>query len=541
LAIVRTGRPGRLWPSLLLLGGVFVALRGPSLVEPTWYSDEGTYADVGRALLHGATLYRDVWDNKPPGVYWLAAAIDAALRPSGRAFAAVLAVIVAGLAAGVWILGDRAGGRWVALGASLLCLILASLPNLEGDLFNAELVGAAFVVWAIVLLTGPGARPSPRPAAAVAAGVLVGLALLCKGVFVFDLVAVAAVPLWCARAGLLAGDDVRRRVAVLAAGAAGLLAFALLALAAHGSVGGLLNVLLHQDVNYVVRTNGPGGSVLTGATGHPVLDIVLLLVRVAVPLGIGGVLAWLWSTRGRVWPAITAGWLAADLAASMVSSREFPHYVLQAVPAASLATALLVQAAWVRRGRVPWGALAALIAVWPLLQAAMLLPRAEVAWVEHDPFPPLETDSFRAAQLPAYYRLGWQRILGRVSPARYDALFPTDLARLRATVALFDHWAGPRDRVFVWGTIHWSYALSNRLPAGRYVSLNTAYQVDPTAPRRLIAELTSQPPAVLVVDVPLTPAAAELLARLEYRRLPGAAGGDDAWVAPWAHPVAISS
>src|SRR5579871_6477071 len=147
---------------MLLLGGVFVALRAPSLAEPTWYSDEGTYADIGRALLRGAHLYRDVWDNKPPGVYWLAAVVDALFGPSGRAFAAVLAAIVALTAAGVWMLGERAGsvsgrtrGHRVAFGASLLCIVLASLPNLEGDLFNAELAGVVFVVWALVLLTSP--------------------------------------------------------------------------------------------------------------------------------------------------------------------------------------------------------------------------------------------------------------------------------------------------------------------------------------------------------------------------------------------------
>ena len=69
------GRSGRPWVPLLLLSATFVFLRLPSLAEPTWYSDEGTYADIGRSLLHGATLYHSVWDNKPPGMYWLAAAV----------------------------------------------------------------------------------------------------------------------------------------------------------------------------------------------------------------------------------------------------------------------------------------------------------------------------------------------------------------------------------------------------------------------------------------------------------------------------------
>src|SRR5258707_10984694 len=57
----------------IIISGAFVLLRIPSFIEPPWYSDAGTYADIGWALNHGARLYLDVWDNKPPGIYWLSA------------------------------------------------------------------------------------------------------------------------------------------------------------------------------------------------------------------------------------------------------------------------------------------------------------------------------------------------------------------------------------------------------------------------------------------------------------------------------------
>src|SRR5216684_4250650 len=57
----------------IVISGAFVLLRIPSFIEPSWYSDAGTYADIGWALNHGARLYVDVWDNKPPGIYWLSA------------------------------------------------------------------------------------------------------------------------------------------------------------------------------------------------------------------------------------------------------------------------------------------------------------------------------------------------------------------------------------------------------------------------------------------------------------------------------------
>lgn len=49
----------------------FIILRLPSLFEPHWYGDEAVYAAVAHAIEKGRTLYVDVWDNKPPGIYFI--------------------------------------------------------------------------------------------------------------------------------------------------------------------------------------------------------------------------------------------------------------------------------------------------------------------------------------------------------------------------------------------------------------------------------------------------------------------------------------
>ena len=50
---------------------IFIILRIPSLAEPHWYGDEGVYAGVAYAMENGKVLYTQVWDNKPPGIYFL--------------------------------------------------------------------------------------------------------------------------------------------------------------------------------------------------------------------------------------------------------------------------------------------------------------------------------------------------------------------------------------------------------------------------------------------------------------------------------------
>ncbi|HJX00321.1 MAG TPA: hypothetical protein VJ453_09170, partial [Terriglobales bacterium] len=37
--------------------------------------DQGTYLQIGQSLLEGKHLYVQLWDNKPPGIFWVYAVI----------------------------------------------------------------------------------------------------------------------------------------------------------------------------------------------------------------------------------------------------------------------------------------------------------------------------------------------------------------------------------------------------------------------------------------------------------------------------------
>ncbi|HVA88727.1 MAG TPA: hypothetical protein VNL71_02690, partial [Chloroflexota bacterium] len=71
---LKAAAPERLAPWGLI---AFCTLwRLPGLGDPPWLNDEGVYAMVGRALLHGEKLYRQVWENKPPAIYLLNAGVE---------------------------------------------------------------------------------------------------------------------------------------------------------------------------------------------------------------------------------------------------------------------------------------------------------------------------------------------------------------------------------------------------------------------------------------------------------------------------------
>src|SRR5437867_2962954 len=67
--------------ALLVVLATFL-LRLPSLFEPPWYDDEGIYAAVANSLLNGQSLYTQVLDNRPPGIYLIYSVIIGLFGPN---------------------------------------------------------------------------------------------------------------------------------------------------------------------------------------------------------------------------------------------------------------------------------------------------------------------------------------------------------------------------------------------------------------------------------------------------------------------------
>src|SRR5262249_60735580 len=79
----RGGSRVRRWAAIEALA-VPAAILAPTLLYPL-ARDQGVFAFVGSALLRGEIPYRDVWEIKPPAIYWTYAAILATLGGSSLA------------------------------------------------------------------------------------------------------------------------------------------------------------------------------------------------------------------------------------------------------------------------------------------------------------------------------------------------------------------------------------------------------------------------------------------------------------------------
>ncbi len=150
--------------------------------------DESVYAYMGRRMLRGDVLYRDLSEPKPPGGYWLytlAVALGGASEATIRVvpIPLVLATIVL-----IWWLGLRLRGPGAACLAALIFAVASTDPYLYGNGANLEHAINLFSVAALALMVSSWGRARRLPI--LAAGACLGAACLVKQV------AIAHVPVF---------------------------------------------------------------------------------------------------------------------------------------------------------------------------------------------------------------------------------------------------------------------------------------------------------------------------------------------------------
>ncbi|MDQ6777101.1 MAG: hypothetical protein M3071_12995, partial [Actinomycetota bacterium] len=191
-------------PLLLLAlaaGAVELALLALWQRNGYWEYSDGVYAETARLLLRGHGLYSDVAAAQPPPVYLFGAlllSIHDGLASLRAGLALVELITGALVALSVWRLCGRGA---LALAAGALAPLLPITLHEHAQLLP-ETVAAPLVMG--------GALWSARRERAFAAGVLLGLAVVCKLAFALPALAIALASV--ARRRVLAG-------LVLAAGA----------------------------------------------------------------------------------------------------------------------------------------------------------------------------------------------------------------------------------------------------------------------------------------------------------------------------------
>ena len=420
---------------LFILVGV-VLLRIPTLFEPYWYGDEGVYLTVGHALRSGYQLYAQIHDNKPPFLYLVAAVAN------GYQFWFRFLTLGWNLAtvAVFWQLArkwftDGKGAIW----STVIFALLTNLPLIEGNIGNAELY--------FLLLTVGGFYWLYCQRSALVGGLLLGLAAL------FKMPAILDVGVWPLFWLLTAEKGWFKKSFLVGVGALLPLAVSGVYFAQMGTLHSYLVASGLQNIPYLSSWQAP----------------VSMLWRVIITVGLLAVLAILRGKWGHRLLLLGLWWIIT-LFAALLSGRPYPHYLLQMAPVLALGVAMLISGKQ-REGYLVAGLVAVLVA-------------AVVAF------------KFYVYPVGSYYAnfLSW--IAGQKSKTAYFDSFGPDTGRNYQIARIIDAGTAPTEQIFVWGDQPMIYALSRRLPVGKYT---TKYHIlDFHSQLETIRQLADHPPRYII-------------------------------------------
>ena len=406
--------------------------------------DAGVFFYAARTLLAGGTPYLDVWDHKPPLIYFidalglLAAGLDGVWRTQVAALVIAAVLSLSAL--------TRAFGRAPATFGTVAWLVAA--PRLfltdgqQTSYVEFYVLPLQFAALALVARTADG-RVGLR--AAILIGALAGLAILLKPTLIGIWIAIALVALGRERAAAI------RTLAGMAAGGTAVIAVALAFFAARGGLGDLIDQALLYNLAYssfapLSERLGaiPEGLRLTSPSG-----LAPLAIAAAVYATVAGRLAS---------PLVAIGVVALPVEMFLATSGRGYHYYF-----------------------LPWLASFGVLAAFAASEATRRL------------------DARRAFGVLAVGLVAMS-----IQPARLVARLATtgDDGASRAAAAYIDENTAASDAVLIWGARTEVLVLADRRAPTRdvfqYAPLATRGYAKPAAVDALLGDLTAHPPALIV-------------------------------------------
>jgi hypothetical protein len=402
--------------------------------------DAGVFIYAAQRLLDGGMPYRDVWDHKPPGVYFVTA-LGLALAGRVGVWLVQIAFLVAAALVGHRAL-TREFGPVAAFAASIAWLVAVPRLFLEFSQTQfAEFFALPLQFGALLLFSRPPTMPR-----ALAIGVLGGAALLLKPTLVAVWIAIGVVMLSTRRWAAL------RPIAAIAIGAAMPLVPVIGWAFARGALADMIDQAFIYNSVY---------SAYSSASER--LGAIAVGLRLTLPSGLAiiAVGAWLYAlaTR-RLTPPLLSVALVALPVEFLFSSfgRGYHYYFLAWLPSMSVLVAFAVSE--LRRRAPPRAARIAVTAgvLLMCIQPALLVTLLATA---------------------------------------------TDDGRIRGAAAYVAANTGPDDTVLVWGSSTEILALAERRAPSRYVyqygPLATRGYATPARVDELLADLERARP-VLIID-----------------------------------------
>lgn len=416
---------------LVMVLGFVLLLRIPSFFEPFSYGDEMIYLALGEGLRQGQILYSQVYDNKPPLLYILAAiAGNVFWFKAILAFWSLATVILFWKLSGV-LFPEKPK---VQKAATVIFALLTSLPLLEGNIANAEnfMIGLSVAAFYILFSKTLNFKNI------FASGVLFGLAALFKIPAAFELPVI--IVYWTVTSRNLKSETktIFRNSAYLLLGFISPLLVSFLWFGLFGAVKDYFLAAFAQNFGYLSSWRPDDASKSFFARNFP------LLIRGALVLA-ASLILYLKRFKLSKQFIFLCLWVAFGLFAATLSERPYPHYLLQIAAPASFLFAIL-------------------LAEKTFEQSLVIIPLAFVFLV---PF----YYKFWYYSTSAYYLRFLNFALGQTTKESYLGSFGRAVPRNYEIADYLINSTSKKEKVFVWGPDSSAvYALSRRLPPTKFVA-----------------------------------------------------------------------
>lgn len=470
---------------LILILAVHTFLRIPNLFEPYWYGDEGIYLTIGTALRQGRHLYADIVDHKTPLIYYFA------MVPNQLWFRILNLTWMTGSIVLFYAIARKLlSNRYVVYAVTALFMLLTSLPALEGHIPNGELFVIGWVclgVWLLFqsefvehLLAREKTKAILRPQLQkrdLRLFFLSGLAfsggILTKVPAVFDAggvaLGVALLMSWPLNFKKML-HQARQTVSIWVLLSIGILIPILLSIVYY-FLRGTLAAYIDFGLLYNFRYAGswslpPMPKILQFGFSLPGKGMILIAMTVFLFLG-----------RKHIQPKVrlVAIWTVAALFGALLSSRPYPHYLLQVIPPLVLLFGVLVEGHRQKRTLLEWGAMLTPIG---LLFASLLLLQ------------------FKGYEIGKYYREFGKYLTKQSTRQEYFQSFSHLMDDTYAAAEILR--TTDEEVTFIYGNNPMLYALSHKRPIGRFI-VNFHIRDFRGAFDETYALLAEQPPEFVVM------------------------------------------
>lgn len=442
------------WLVLVLL--ITFLLRLPSLFEPISYGDEAIYLTLGGGIRRGLLLYRDIYDNKPPLLYLLAAI-------AGNLFwfrfllliSCLTAIVVMSKLVKVFFSKNPLSQKF----AVIFFALITSIPLAEGNIANSEIFQILPTITAVYLLL----KEKKTTLNWFIAGFLFSLSVLLKMPAIFDFAAlVIFVVLFSTKEKFYFSS----KIFVLFLGFILPIFLVSLYFGLHHQLKLFFKIAFLQNLGYLSswKTGSHAFSINSLLKTDFFLKGIFIFLTVMV--------MWWRKSKFKESFAFLIIWFLFSLFGATLSERPYPHYLIQAIPPFTLILALI----FVKKPKA--------ILLVPLFSTVL------IACVY------LRYHIWRYPTLP-YYQNFLTFVLGKKDKDSYFSYFNGQLPNYYKVAEEIVLLTTEKEKIFVWGDDAFLYVLTRRLPAIPFVAtyhINDFYSLEGVA-----RDLQKSPPSFIIV------------------------------------------